>query len=81
MGVPSDVPRGSRQTLARLWSVAFHDHPEHVDGIVYASRLNGETNLAIYDRGVGKLIAPRIHVLRRAPGLARVLDDLAVGLV
>jgi hypothetical protein len=68
MGIPSDVARGSKQTLARKWSIALREHPEQIDGLVYPSRLNGETNLAIYDRGVGKLLAPRIHVLRRAPG-------------
>lgn len=81
MGVPSDVPRGSKQTLARKWSVALHDHPEQADGIIYPSRLNGETSLAVYDRAVRKLIAPRVHVLRRAPGLARVLDDVAVAII
>ena len=81
MGVPSDVPRGSKQTLARKWSVAFHDHPEQVDGIIYPSRLNGETNLAVYDRAVGKLAAPRVHILRRAPGLARALNDLKVAII
>jgi hypothetical protein len=81
MGVPSDVSRGSKQTLARKWSVAFHDHPEQVDGIIYGSRLNGETNLAIYDRAVSKLRASRVHVLRRTPELATTLDDLAVALI
>ena len=33
MGVPSDVARGARQRLARLWSVAFHTHPSRPDGI------------------------------------------------
>jgi RES domain len=27
MGVPSDVVRGSQQSLSRWWSVAFHEHP------------------------------------------------------
>jgi hypothetical protein len=81
MGVPSDVPRGSKQTLARKWSVAFHDHPEQVDGIIYPSRLNSETNLAVYGRAVGKLAAPRVHVLRLARGLAQVLDDFAVAVI
>lgn len=81
MGIPSDVPRGSKQTLARKWSVAFHEHPEQLDGVIYPSRLNGETNLAVYDRAVGKLVAPQIQILRRAPGLARVLDELAVAIV
>jgi len=81
MGIPSDVPRSSKQTLARKWSVTVHDHPEQVDGIIYPSRLNGETNLAVYDRAVRKLIASRVHILRRAPGLAPVLDDLVVAIV
>jgi hypothetical protein len=81
MGVPTDVHRASKQTLARVWSVAFHEHPDGPDGIIYPSRLNGQTNLAIYGRGVSKL---RVHRLRRliaAPGLANVLDDLSVELV
>lgn len=28
MGVPTDVAKGTSQTLARAWSVAFHEHPE-----------------------------------------------------
>ena len=59
MGVPSDVVRGSRQTLARKWSLALHQHPAGVDGIIYPSRLNGETNLAIYDRSIPKLSVRR----------------------
>ena len=81
MGIPSDVPRGSKQSLARKWSVAFHDHPEEVDGIIYPSRLNGETNLAVYDRAVGKLVTPEVHILRRTPGLGRVLNDLAIAII
>lgn len=80
MGVPSDVARGAKQTLARAWSVAFHAHPEQVDGILYPSRLNGETNLAIYDRAIDKLAVPRVHILMRARGLASVLNDLKVAL-
>ena len=81
MGVPSDVSRSSRQALARRWSVAFHDHPAQVDGIYYPSRLNGEVNIAMYDRAVGKLSASATRSLRAAPGLARVLNDLEIALV
>jgi len=80
MGVPSDVARGSKQSLARKWSVAFHDHPAQPDGIIYPSRLNGETNLAIYDRAIGKLSARPGGPLSGEPGLARVLRELRVGL-
>lgn len=81
MGIPSDVVRGSRQGLARKWSVAFHDHPAVIDGIVYPSRLNNETNLAIYERSVPKLEPLRNYGLKRAPGMADVLDDFLVALI
>lgn len=81
MGIPSDVVRGSRQRLARQWSVAFHDHPATIDGIIYPSRLNNETNLAIYGRSVPKLEPLRNHGLKRAPGMADVLDDFLVALI
>jgi len=81
MGVPTDVHGASNQTLARWWSVAFHAHPSAPDGIIYPSRLNGQTNLAIYDRAVGSLRAARVRQLMAAPDLAEVLDDLAVELM
>lgn len=80
MGVPSDVARGSKQSLARRWSVAFHEHPRQPDGIIYPSRLNGETNLAIYDRAIGKLKATASGPLLKQSGLGGVLRDLKVGL-
>jgi len=81
MGVPTDVARASRQSLARKWAVACHDHPSQPDGIVYPSRLNGMTNMALYGRAVGKLKPVRILPLIAAPGLASVLDDLRVALI
>ena len=81
MGVPSDVARGSRQGLARQWSVAFHDHPAAPDGIVYPSRLNGETNLAVYDRAIAKLGAAHTVPLISAPGFGPLLESLKVALI
>lgn len=81
MGIPSDVARSRRQGLARKWSVAFHEHPQRPDGIAYPSRLNGETNLAIYGRAVGKLELFREQHLKRAAGLPSVLDDFQVALL
>jgi hypothetical protein len=78
MGIPTDVARGRNQALARKWSVAIHEHPAAVDGIVYPSRLNNETNLAIYDRAVAKLAAKDIYDLDRAPGIGAVLDRFEV---
>ena len=80
MGIPSDVARGSKQSLARRWSLAIHEHPAQPDGIIYPSRLNGETNLAIYDRAILKLRAVARGELLKEVGLAAVLRDLKVGL-
>lgn len=81
MGVPSDVVRGSQQSLSRWWSVAFHEHPQKPDGIIYPSRLNAETSLAIYDRAIAKLAVTRVTPLIAARGLANILTDLRVALV
>lgn len=81
MGVPTDVVRAQRQNLARRWSLAFHEHPSEPDGIIYSSRLNEATNLAIYDRAVPKLQAKRVVTLLGARGLAQALEDFRVGLV
>lgn len=78
MGIPTDVARGRNQTLARKWSVAIHEHPATVDGIIYPSRLNNETNLAIYDRAIAKLAAKDIYDLDKAPGIGPVLDRFQV---
>jgi hypothetical protein len=61
--------------------VLFHEHQQQPDGIVYPSRLNGETNLAIYERAVGKLELFREQHLKRAAGLPSVLDDFQVALL
>jgi hypothetical protein len=81
MGVPSNVVRGASQSLARQWSATFHKHPARPDGVIYPSRLNGETNLAVYDRAIDKLAAVSSGPLLRQPGFAHVLRDLKVGLL
>ena len=81
MGVPTDVAKSSRQSLARSWALAFHEHQSLPDGIIYSSRLNGHTNIAVFGRAVSKLAPARIVPLIGAPGLAAVINDLRVSLV
>jgi RES domain len=81
IGMPSDVLRRSVQAAARRWSLAFYTHPAAPDGIMYPSRLNGETNLAIYDRAISKLVVTATCDLINATDLAAVLDDLQVRVV
>jgi hypothetical protein len=80
MGVPTDVHRASNQTLARWWSAAFHDHPSAPDCVIYPSRLNGQTNLAVYDRAAPALRVAGVRRLIAAPDLAEASNDLAVEL-
>ncbi len=81
MGVPSDVSGASRHSLSRAWSAAFYDHPARPEGIIYSSRLNGQTNLAVYDRATTKLRVAGTMRLIDAPVLPAVLDQLLVALV
>lgn len=81
MGVPSDVTGARDQTLARVWSAAFHAHDEQPDGIYYLSRLNGQPCIALYDRALAKLQAtatPRL--IDCEAELAQILDDLEIAI-
>ena len=81
MGVPTDVAKSTRQSLARSWALAFYEHLSLPDGIIYPSRMNGHTNIAVFGRAVSKLAPARVVPLIGAPGLAAVISDLRVSLV
>jgi hypothetical protein len=81
MGVPTDVVKSTRQSLARSWALSFYEHQSLPDGIIYPSRLNGHTNIAVFGRAVSKLAPARVVPLIGAQGLAAVIDDLRVSLV
>ena len=69
------------QTLARIWSAAIHTHPDQPDGVYFASRLNGQGCIALYDRALAKLEAvstPRL--LDCGVELAQILDDLDIAI-
>ena len=75
------VVGSSRQTLARAWSLAFIIIRPRPEGIIYSSRLNDDTNLAVYGRAIVKLRAERSFDLIKAPGFAEVLNTLKVALI
>jgi hypothetical protein len=81
MGVPSDVSGAASQTLGRAWALAFNEHPAAPDGIIYPSRLNGEINVAVFDRSIPKLRVVRHAPLISAPGLAAIIDQLQVAVI
>ena len=81
MGVPSDVARAAPHDLGQAWALAFHEHPSSVDGIMYPSRLNGQTNIAVFDRAIPKISAVATMPLIQVPGLAETLNDLRISLI
>jgi hypothetical protein len=82
MGIPTDVARASSQELGRRWSRAFWSHNAKPDGIIYDSRLNGETNIAVYDRALAKITSkatPRLIDCRSE--LAKIIIDFDLAIV
>jgi hypothetical protein len=54
MRVPTDAARAASHELGQQWSRALWLHDEKPDGIIYDSRLNGETNIVAFDRAIKK---------------------------
>ncbi|WP_372426266.1 RES family NAD+ phosphorylase [Salinarimonas chemoclinalis] len=81
MGVPSDVVRGSDQLPARDWALALHEHPSRPDGIAYPSRLNAQTNVAVFERAIHKLEVSSVTPLLDDREIADMLDVFEIALV
>jgi len=82
MGVPTDVARARSQKLGRLWSRAFWSHDAKPDGIIYDSRLNGGTNIAVYDRALAKLsVIATSRLVDCRSELARIIVDFDLAIV
>lgn len=82
MGIPTDVARARSHELSQKWSRALWSHDQRPDGIAYESRLNGETNIVVYDRALHKLSptgTPRLVDCRAE--LAQILRDFALAIV
>jgi hypothetical protein len=81
LGVSTDAVRASSHRLGQRASLAIYQHAGQFDGIWYPSRLNGDENLAVFDRAVAKLsVGPR-RELRSCPELAPILTAYRVALV
>jgi RES domain len=81
LGVPTNTVRASSHRLGQRASLAVHHRQDQPDGIWYPSRLNGDDNLAVYDRAIGKLAAGPRRKLMQCPELAAVLDAYRAALV
>ncbi|WP_434715718.1 RES family NAD+ phosphorylase [Paraburkholderia sp. A3RO-2L] len=66
-------------TVPQQWSLAVHNHPQHVDGFVYVSRhLNTAEALVVFERAKDKLTLRDATALRDYPGAAGVLIDFRI---
>lgn len=82
MGVPSDVVGARDQSLAQVWSSAFHGHSSEPDGVYYPSRLNEERNIALYDRSLVKMRAKRVcPLLSKRRELARLIIEFDLAII
>jgi hypothetical protein len=81
LGVPTDAVRASAHGLGQRASVAVYQHADQFDGIWYPSRLNGDDNLAVYDRAVPKLAAGSRRRLGVCPELAPILSTYRISIV
>lgn len=82
MRVPTDAARAASHELGQQWSRAFWLHDEKPDGIIYDSRLNGETNVVLFDRALTKLrVTAAGPLLDFRKEVAQILDDFAIAIV
>jgi hypothetical protein len=81
MRIPTDAVRGQGHRLSMTYSLAFYQHPEKPDGILYRSRINEMTNIALYDRAVQRLRCDACIPLLHCADLADMLDHYKVVLM
>lgn len=80
--MPTDAARAREHRLGQLWSRAIWLNEARPDGIVYESRLNGETNIAIYDRALSKLRVNNVRpMVERRDEMAGIIDDFELAIV
>ena len=81
LGLPTDAIGARSHAPGRRASLEFYQHPKYFDGIAYPSRLNGDSDIAVYDRAIPKLSAGPRQKLDTHAELAAVLDAYRVVLV
>ena len=81
LSVTTNAVRASSHRFSQRASLAVYQRADWRDGFWYPSRLNGDENVAVYDRVVSKLSAGPRRKLGSYPELASVLGTHRVALV
>ncbi|WP_254065867.1 RES domain-containing protein [Acidisoma sp. L85] len=78
LGVSTDAVRARSHELGQQTSLAAFERKERLDGICYPSRLNGDENLALYDRALSKVTAGGRRKLGSCDELTPILEAYRV---
>jgi hypothetical protein len=81
MGLPTNALRARSHRQSQKVSLALYEHADCPAGIWHPSRLNGDENVAPYDRTVSKLSAGPRRSLESCPELAPILDRYRIAIV
>jgi len=82
MRMPTDTVRAKSHVLGQAWSRAIWLHNDTPDGIIYDSRLNIETNVAIYDRALPKLTAKASGpLMSRRDEMAAIMTEFDLAII
>lgn len=82
LGMPSDALRHSVHGQGGQWARAIWRHADGIDGLIFPSRHNGETNIVLYDRALPGLTAVESRPLLEYPAeLTKVFRELPISLI
>lgn len=80
--IPTDVIRATSHGLSQQWARAIHDHKDQPDGILFPSRLNSGTNVAVFDRALSGLkVADTFSLWDDQATLGMILDKYDIALI
>lgn len=74
IGTSVDTDLVQRREFMPGWARALYDHPAAFDGALYPSRLTGNLNVALYDRGIAQASLVRKTQLLHWPDIEDILD-------
>jgi len=81
MGLSTNALRAQSHQQGQRASLALYQHVDRPDGIWYQSRLNGEENIAVYDRSIRNLAAGPRRKLGICPELAPILANYRIVII
>lgn len=80
--IPTDAIRAKDHSLGQAWSEAIYNHSDAPDGLLFSSRLNKQTNAAVFSRALEELdVIGMQRMIDMEDELAEFLDKYKIALV